>query len=234
MKRLLLLLLPLLHLSALSTVQAQSLEAIFRSQVGKNMMMAMPSNPNNVEVQGHPYAHNLWAKGSFRTALNNEYTDVDLKFDAYSNALMILYRNDSMLVKPDVVREFDYAIGTQRYQFRNGFETILPEVTADTYLMVISEGRWSVYKDVKKVYKKSNFDPTYHTGNRFDWYEESHRYFVKSPDGEWSQLRVNRRNLTRLFGDKGREVDQYIRQRRMDIENDAHLSHIFEYASGLE
>jgi hypothetical protein len=211
---------------------AQSLEAIFRGRMGKNLVLGMDREAP--EVMGHPYAHNQWLKGSFRTTGNNEYTDVDLKFDAHSNALVILYRNDSMLVKSDVVREFDYTMGNQTFAFRNGFDTTLEDLTPEKYLMVISEGRWSIYKDVRKVYKKSNFDPTYHTGNRYDWYEESHRYFVKSPDGEWSQLRVNRRNLTRLFGDKGREVDQYIRQRRMDIENDAHLSHIFEYASGLE
>jgi hypothetical protein len=210
---------------------AQPLDAFLR---GRQKILIIDVKPDAPEVQGHPYAHNFWAKGSFRTSMNNEYTDVDLKFDAHSNALVILYKSDSMLVKSDVVREFDYTIGKQTFYFKNGFDTTVENVTPEKYLMVISEGRWSIYKDVRKVYKKSNFDPTYHIGNRFDWYEESHRYFVKSPDGEWSLFRPNRRNLTRLFGEKGREVDQYVRQRRMDVENDAHLSNIFEFASGLE
>lgn len=213
-------------------VTAQSLEAILGARMSSSLIIT--KDRNAPEVLGHPYAHNRWAKGTFRTTMNNEYRDVDLKFDAHSNALVILYKADSLLVKPNVVREFNYVIDNQTFYFRNGFDSTLEGLNAETYLMVLSVGRWSIYKDVRKVYKKSDFDPTYHTGSRYDSYQEQDRYIVRSPDGEWSQLRVNRRNLTRLFGDQGREVDQYIRKRRMDVDNDAHLSHIFEFASGLE
>lgn len=213
-------------------IATQPLDAFFRGAAQK--VLVVRTNSDATEVRGFPYAHNIWAKGTFRTSMDNEYQDVDLKFDAHTNALIILYKNDSLMVRADVVRDFDYVVGNQTFYYKNGFETPFEDVTPEKYLMVLSEGRWSIYKDVRKVYRKSNFDPTYHTGNRFDWYEDSHRYFVKSPDGVWSLLRPNRRNITRLFGDKGRQVDQYIRQRRFDLENDAHLSHIFEFASGLE
>ena len=211
---------------------AQSLEAILGARMSSNVIVTRDRTAT--EVQGHPYAHNVWAKGSFRTRMNNEYTDVDLKFDAYSNALVILYKADSLQVKADVVSEFDYVVGNQTYVFKNGFDTTLDRLTPQAYLMVLSEGTWSIYKEVKKAYKKSNFDPTYFTGNRFDWYEDANRYIVKSPDGSFSELRPTRRNLIRLFGEKGRQMDQYIRQRGFDLENDAHLSHIFEFASSLE
>lgn len=216
-----------------SASHAQSLEAIFRGNMGKNFVLSMERG--STELQGDPYAHNVWAKGLFRTTGNNEYTNVDMKYEAYSGVLVIQYRSDSMVVRADVVREFEYVVSGTTYRFKNGFsDGVTADVAPERYLLVLQEGSWSVYKDIRKEFRKSNFDPTYQTGNRFDWFEERSRYLARSPEGVWTVIRPNQRSVVRLFGRHSRAVEQHMRQNRLDPGNDAHLANIFEFAAGLE
>lgn len=188
---------------------------------------------DELEIVGHPYAHNVWAKGSLTTSEGIRYENAELKYEAVSGVLAIRTRNDSLSVKPSVISEFEYSIGSEVYRFKNGFNLNDMRISSDQYLLVIHESKWSVYKQVRKSFKAADFDPVFNRGDRFHSFQDNSRIILKSPEGEWIHFTPNRRNINRVFGDNSRAVNNYVRQNNLDFGNDQHLARIFEFASGL-
>src|SRR5690606_1781534 len=106
------------------------------------------------------------------------------------------------------------------------------------YLQVLAEGTWSVYKDVQKTYTRSNYDPVFQTGNRYDKFEEKTRYLFVSPDGEWSVLIPRRRAVERFFDSHSREtrnrVRDFVEEHDLDYGKDADLARVFGFLNERE
>jgi hypothetical protein len=184
-------------------------------------------------LQGHPYHHPAWLNGSFRTSSNRVFTDVPMKYDSYSGFLAIRLEQDSVYMKPGVVTEFQYTIDGRPYLFKNGYFEYDLEIKPETYYLVLSEGRYTLLKDVRKQYKKADFDPVFNTGTKFDRLLEEPRYLVKKPDGTFSSILANRRNVLAQFGSKRGKVQDFARSNRLDYDKDADLARIFDFASTL-
>lgn len=184
-------------------------------------------------LQGHPYHHPNWVTGSFRTSSNMVYTDVPMKFDSYSGFLAIQINQDSVFMKPAMVTEFQYTVVGQPYLFKNGYFEYDLGVKPEAYFMVLSEGKFTLLKDVAKIYKKADFDAVFNTGSKFDRLLETPRYIVKKPDGTFTAVLANRRQMLPLFGANRGNVQQYVRSNRLDFGKDADLARIFDFASTL-
>jgi hypothetical protein len=184
-------------------------------------------------LQGHPYHHPAWLKGSFRTSSNMVFTEVPMKYDSYSGFLAIQLDQDSVFMKPAVVTEFQYAIDGRPYLFKNGFFDYDLGVKPEAYFLVLSDGAFTLLKDVKKVYTKADFDPVFNTGSRFDRLLETPRYLVKKPDGRFAAILPNRRNVLAQFGEHRGKVQEFVRSNRLDYGKDADLARIFDFASTM-
>lgn len=184
-------------------------------------------------LQGHPYHHPEWMTGSFRTTSNMVFTDVPMKFDTYSGFLAIRMDTDSVFMKPAMVNEFQYAIGGRPYLFKNGYFDYDLGVKPEAYFLVLSEGSFTLLKDVTKIYRKANYDAVFNTGSKFDQLVETPRYLVKKPDGTFVSVLANRRTMLPLFGANRGKVQDYVRSNRLDFGKDADLARIFDFASSL-
>lgn len=184
-------------------------------------------------LQGHPYHHPAWLKGSFRTTSSMVFTEVPMKYDSYSGFLAIQLDQDSVFMKPAMVTEFQYSIDGRPYLFKNGYFEYDLGVKPETYYLVLNEGSFTLLKDVKKVYKEADFDAVFNTGNKFDRLLETPRYLVKKPDGSFTSILPNRRSVLAQFGDHRGKVQQFVRSNRLDYGKDADLARIFDFASTL-
>jgi hypothetical protein len=193
----------------------------------------VPYNFDYGVLQGHPYHHPQWVTGTFRTTSNMVFTDVPMKYDSYSGFLAIRMDADSVFMKPSMVTEFQYSIGGQPHLFKNGYFEYDLGVKPEAYFLVLSEGTFTLLKDVAKIYKKANYDAVFNTGSKFDRLLDAPRYLVKKPDGTFTSVLPNRRSVLPVFGANRVKVQDYVRSNRLDFGKDADLARIFDYASTL-
>lgn len=219
---------------ATSTLQAQSVGySLEQLNLNSGANQIVPYKFDYEVLQGHPYHHPAWLNGSFRTSSSMVFTDVPMKYDSYSGFLAIRLDQDSVFMKPAVVTEFQYSIDGRPYLFKNGYFEYDLGVKPEAYYLVISEGAFTLLKDVRKEYKKADFDPVFNTGSKFDKLVESPRYLVKKPDGTFTAILANRRNVLAQFGDHRGKVQDFVRSNRLDYGKDADLARIFDFASTL-
>jgi hypothetical protein len=199
-----------------------------------NNMMAS-YNANAGIIEGTPFYNTTWRKGTIKATDGNIYSGIDLKFESYNSLLMVKYKQDSLIVFPQVITEFSFDDAGTPIVFKNGHYDEKLKIERTRYLQVINEGYWSAYKDVSKELKEANFDPVFQTGSRVDQFVEKDRYLLVNPQGEWTSMtNPRRRSMERFFGDKSREVREFVRQNNLEYDNEAHLARIFEYVNSLD
>lgn len=184
-------------------------------------------------LQGHPYHHPKWVSGTFRTTSSMVFTDVPMKYDSYSGFLAIQIDQDSVFMKPAMVNEFQYSVDGIPFLFKNGFFDYDLGVKPESYYLVLSEGAYTLLKDVSKVYREADYDAVFNTGSKYDRLIEATRYIVIKPDGRFSTVLTNRRQVLALFESNRGKVQNYARSNRLDFGKDADLARIFDFASSL-
>lgn len=210
-----------------------NVDRFFMSQQlnSSNNLMAT-YNANAGIIDGTPFYNTSWQKGSIKANDGNSYDALDLKFDAFSSLLMIKFKGDSLIVFPQVIGEFTLNNNGKPEHFKNGYYDEKLKIERTKYLQVIAEGYWSLYKDVQKELKESDFDPVFQTGSRVDQFVDKHRYLFVNPQGEWSNLPLRRRQIERFFGEESEKVRDYVRQNNLDYDNEEHLARIINYVNG--
>jgi len=147
----------ILLLSAAS-IQAQNLPGL---EVNQHVISYVPTVnqmfDDNVIIQGTPFVHNQWNTGSVVTSSGNEIADVQMKFEGYSNLLVIIYNNDSLAVRPEMVQEFAYMHNGEEYRFRNTYIAPEVEVLRNYYIRVLHENEqgWSLFADMGKRFQRA-------------------------------------------------------------------------------
>lgn len=221
---------------SLTGLQAQdNVDRFFMSQqLNSNNSMMASYNANAGIIDGTPFYNTTWRKGTIKATDGNVYSGIDLKFESYNSLLMVKYKQDSLIVYPQVITEFSFDDMGTPIVFKNGHYDEKLKIERTRYLQVIKEGYWSAYKDVSKELKESDFDPVFQTGSRVDQFVDKNRYLFVNPKGEWTALIPRRRTVERFFGDKSRDVRDFVRQNNLDYGNDEHLARIFEYVNSLD
>ncbi len=215
-----------LLITTISSAQDYS-SVVQQSQVNTGTFSTFSSV--NTTIEGHPFAHNMWVKGTFRTVNNNDYKDVEMKFEAVNGLLLIRLDAGTAAADPNVVREFHYNFDSRDYTFRNGYDNPSLGISPEDYLMVLYKGENTVYKQFRKVFKKSDFNVMLNIGDRHDSFQDQSRYFVERPNGEWVSFNATRRGLNRLFPGNRRAIASYIRINYLDLNVDGDLAQIIEY-----
>lgn len=201
-------------------------------QTGSNVTMSYTYSYD--VVVGTPFLSEEWVKGTMVVRSGREFEDVPMRFEAWNGMLNVSHNNQIVFLSPDFVREFRMRQSGQEMVFRNGYRAPNVRLTPDTYLQVLHDGEWSLFKEVRKVFLEAE-PPSAYQANRqvFDTFSESVRYLARNPDGEWSEIRPRRRSINRFFGDMSGEVRSYIRRNDLDYARDFDLARMFRHASDV-
>lgn len=217
-----------------TALQAQNLPGL---EVNQHVISYVPTVnqmfDDDATIQGTPFVHNQWNTGSVITSSGTQISDVQMKFEGYSNLLVIIYNQDSVAVRPEMVQEFAYTHNGEEYRFRNTYIAPDVEVLRNYYIRVLHENEqgWSLFADMGKRFQRAEPPGPYEVQRKENAFLDNTRYLVRSPDGEWSELRATRRAVTRLFGDKGRDVRSFARTENLSFSEARDLARMFEFVN---
>lgn len=216
-------------------LSAQSLDLVFlHGQYNIDDLAVYNYRHQYEEIDGHPFTSDGWLSGSVTTKTGQTFSDLLLKYEVVNGLVMIMHNGDSLYTRSDYITEFIYFENNKPIEYKNGLDAPTIGLDKSRYVQVIHEGEWSLYKEIKKELREADFNPVTEMGSRYNYFKETVRYLSHSPDGYWSAINPSRRGLTRLFGEKGREVIRFVRDNKLGYNNDDDLARIFDYVSGLE
>jgi hypothetical protein len=180
------------------------------------------------EIQGTPYLNQEFSPGKIVTKKGAIYTDIPLRYNAYSDDLEFRKDNDTYNIEPKTIvkrAEFGGVIfACMQYDLndktQNGLFEILTEGKAT--LLV----RYSVrFSDKEEAKGYSDPKPA-----RFEEAQKNH--FI-SIDGAPAKLITNKKRLLELFGTQKGEMESYISKNKIAVKGDDNLTKIVAYYNSL-
>lgn len=180
------------------------------------------------EIQGTPYLNLEFSTGKIVTNKETIYTDIPLRYNAYSDDLEFRKDNETYNINPKTIikrAEFGGVIfACLQYdsgdKIKNGLFEILTEGKAT--LLVRYSVRFSD-KEEAKAYA----DPK---PPRFEEVQKTHYIII---DGNPAKLISNKKGLLELFGAQKSEMESYISRNKIAVKGDDNLTRIVAHYNSL-
>lgn len=180
------------------------------------------------DIQGSPYLDEDFSPGKITTNDGTIYTEIPLRYNAYSDDMEFQKDKDSYNIDPKTIVKraefggliFSYLRYDENAKSKSSFFEILIEGKAT--LLV----RYTV-KFLEKEAVKAFVDPK---PARF---EEAQKEYYISFDGAPAKLITNKKNLLELFGTQKTEMESYISKNKLSVKGDDALTKIVVHYNSL-
>ncbi len=187
---------------------------------------------------GTPYFLPDWSEGMIEMNMGKNYTNVPLKFDAFSQNLLLRRpwsNNDSIIVYPNQVIGFILKGSEgQDYYFKRYPQVQTAEVNLrDGYFMVLYEGKNALLKRVSKQFKKADFKDPYSNNVRYDSYNDDFSYYLLKPDKTLVKVKQSKKGLLDALSDKEASIKTFIDKEKLNLKTDDGLARVVQYYDTL-
>jgi hypothetical protein len=192
----------------------------------------LPTGGKNIRTVGSAYLNDNWAVGSITTTMNQEFKDVMIKYNAYSDE--VLFRKsaqdkDSMWLYKPQVKTLNFTIDNVVWKF--AMEQ-LPDTNEKSYVRVLHEGKVSFLAKYVKIFYPADAQGGY--SNRPDnTLEEEVTYFLKLANGKIIKVSRKKGSFLDALQDQKDKLKDFIKTQKIDFDKDADVQKLLEYYAGL-
>lgn len=179
------------------------------------------------KINGSPYLNPKYEKGSVYLKNENKKIVSFLKFNVQKNEFELLFNDKIIILDPLQIKKV--VVGNKIFI---PYTDLRLNVNFYEYLGKIDD------KEVLKLYttrlKDEAYVPGKSVGNPSQKITIISNYFVSNDiTGSIKPIKHNKKALLALFGKKKKQIEQYVKQNRINIKDDASLVKLIKYASTL-
>ena len=166
------------------------------------------------EIKGSPFLSDRWMKGKAFLDREVSYDNLQIKLDLYNNKFIINWHDTSFQISTTVkqVELFPTGDTVNAMVFRNGY-SVTAKINAETYLQVLTDGKLTFLKYIKK---EMNDFSEYSDATKYKRFEETDKYFIFA-NGEFREIALNKKSLQDILPDKWNEVEDYLTKYKVNV-----------------
>lgn len=187
-----------------------------------------------VDVNGSPYLIDTWEKAVVQLD-NGQTYNVDVKYDLVADELTFRSNKGDSLTFVKPVKEFKLAYinnnKNETHIFRSGFPSTGAKTTEKSFYEVLYDGGTKLLKkQAKSIWTEST---SYGTATQTKNITPRTTYFV-AKEGKMLPLKLDRKSVISALADKSSQVEQYIKENKLEVKNDEDLIKVFAYYNSLK
>jgi hypothetical protein len=179
------------------------------------------------DVVGSPYVNAEWGKGTVTLKDNKMYSNIDLKYSDYDDA--VYFRNAEQKMQGFAMPVVDFTISYTEggnpvlKHYRNGYH--IQGYDSNAYFEVFSEGKAQFLKKTKKkietqsVYGSTGSDKSFITTTK---------YFLVN-GGKSSIVKKDKKVILEALGDKQTELEAYIKSNNLNLKDENDIAKLLTY-----
>lgn len=193
-----------------------------------------PTESSN--VIGDFYIDSTWHEGNvklnaaipqFGGAESDSLAGIQIRYNVLNNELEVLAKkNDIRVIKTSYLKSFETE-GPAEKRFVN-VKTLSADSELKGVFEVLSEGKLTLLKHYKPKITKPNYNPGFGTGQKNTIVRMDSDYYVLT-NGKPEKFTANKKALLALMGEKGKEVESYLKENRVGLKSDSDLKGVFEF-----
>ncbi|AXJ00220.1 hypothetical protein CYPRO_0943 [Cyclonatronum proteinivorum] len=187
-------------------------------------------------VVGSPYFSDAWLAADIQLNNGQVLEEVRSRYNVWSDAIEVVHRADTLQLSEVLVRGFTFIMpGGHEVSFQNRVGVMPGEFGRNAYLQVLYEGEHAgVFKRHTKVIREAQQGASgFGFVERHDSIESREMLLFQDADGEFHRVRLNRRNVLRLFGDHDSDIRAYARQHNLDFRSESDFIRMVQQYNSL-
>lgn len=190
-------------------------------------------------VMGTPYINESWVRGTVYDDRGQKHENMPVMYNAHYDLVEAIVGRDTLILDSRKITKVEMPVsgkdtGVRLAVFKNGFSSRQEKIEPHMFYEVLHEGEeFTVLKKHYKNLKKSDFNPAYNTGSKYDEFQYIGTVYVRKPDGSIEKVRTNKKGILGQFGSKSKQVEDFVKKESLEYDDDLHLGRIFAYYETL-
>lgn len=178
--------------------------------------------------EGSPYLDEEFTDAKIRSSEDHVFEKVSLRYNAYYDLFEVKMEDDVYnLRRGGMVSEVNMTGHLFKY-----FEYDYLSTKAEGYLELLHEGKYSLYKKHQVIFTEAEPSKPYQEAKPAMFQERDPLFFIAS--GEKPPVFIkNRKGLLSLAGDKEEELNDYLRNNRNRLRNEADFLNAVKFLNEL-
>ncbi len=207
-------------LSYVSQAQRLIMDVLDPSGANPNLQ----SGVNNNSVYGNMFLTN-WRVGYVYYGTKKE--EKKLRYNAYKDVIHVMdAQGQELVIEKGQVEAFSVVDNNKEYKFR--WITDIPKINFG-YLQVIYEGKVKVYYRHSRKIRQNTSDTEGYAGNsKEDQFVIDDAYVIELPNKVKHLTNARKKDILAIFADKKKELDEFIKAKKLDTQNLKDLIDIIE------
>jgi hypothetical protein len=180
------------------------------------------------DVKGSPFLYDDWMPAIAITYDNTMFKNMQLKFDVPKNEFIFKRNDTNYRLGPEVIEIRLFSKKGDSVVFKNGFD-INNAIRQAKYLQVLAEGKITFLKYLKKNIEEYN---EYGDATKYKRFIEMYEYYTYK-GGKSDPVRITRKELETLLGDKWDKVSLYLSQNNLSGKDEKSFAAAIGYYNSL-
>jgi len=177
------------------------------------------------DVEGTPYLAEKWSRGKVTLKNGKRYQYDSLKYDLMDDKLVFVDAGKMMhFAEPVAEFEINDAKNGSTLIYKNGFPPT-DALTQASFFQILNNDKIGLYKKVNKSITESK---QYGSAVVNKTFNTTYSYFSLK-NGIFSKIVPNKKSILALFEDKENQLNEYLKNQKVDFKNDNDLEKIFTY-----
>ncbi|MEO0898077.1 MAG: hypothetical protein AAFY71_16830 [Bacteroidota bacterium] len=186
-------------------------------------------------VKGSPYWPEQWTKGSLMMKNEKWVKDVKIKYNSYSDQVVILLDGIEKAMINNMVPAFEINVEGKNYKFERIAREVAPPLIAHEYYQVIYKSdRISFYFQPRKKLIKADYEGAYKTGNPYDEFQDDLHYFIGKNDSRLKRIKLNKRAVLKAMEDRKSEVKAFMKENKIVLNQPTDLIPVLKFYNQIE
>lgn len=177
------------------------------------------------DVEGSPYLIDKWSKGKVTLKNGKRYQYDSLRYDLMEDKLVFVDAG-KMMHFAEPVAEFEINNGKtgNTLIYKNGLPAV-DALSTSSFFQIINRDKVGLYKKVNKYITESK---QYGSAVVNKTFNTTYSYYSLK-NGIFSKIVPNKKSILALFEDKENQLNEYLKNQKVDFKSDADLEKIFTY-----
>lgn len=177
------------------------------------------------DVEGNPYLYDFWVKGKVTLKNGKSYSNDSLKYDLIDDKLIFKNDDGTLMHFAEPVKSFDLLSKDQTIlHFRNGLP-VTNGLNPESYFQIIYDGKVPLFKRTGKFVTESK---QYSSASSTKLFNTTYSYYSLQ-NGVLTKIPLNKKTIINLFGIEEQQLNDYLKQEKIDFKKDADLNKLFTY-----
>jgi hypothetical protein len=175
-------------------------------------------------VLGFPTLLEQYAPGRITFVSGKVVDHPQVNYDVVSDELLVMRNGAEMVIdKQSVVSFILNSIEFKKVRLLSG----------ETFAQTLISGKSQLFRKPEKVVKEPTNTGAYSSGNKYSELEAVDKYFWQAPDGSVFEIKSKKTLLSDIKNSSGVDLQQYVKDNKLNIKNPSHLEFIIKYLNGL-